>query len=656
MNPESNPDLERAISVYGRSGANRVPLWQRLANWQRKVILLLVLGAVGLAGAVVVRKGYGVFREAQLDRNLEEAQVAARLGDWPLARNRARSVLLARPGDFEAFRIWQRALGETGEPRSYLAAAQIFMDPRGTLDDRVRAFEVMCRQAPQAVALGAYAAREDELKTLPAARASLAEVLMLRGEYEFAEQYLRESSDLAREPRVQLALLKVLCGRPNAERVAEARTIFASLLAGNASEEGLAALEVLANTPGGLAPGGPLPYLPEWVKTRQDDAKDRHHLLALNPELQEKADDAGARQRLFDNAVSRFSATAPGDLGSWLVRHNQAELAADALKEQAATRPDAFIARLHALVRLERIDEVDRLLSEPPKATDPVELELVKVAVARIRGDAGLEYAAWNRALYQALLDDSKNRFIEIAKHAELLAVPSVAERAWVAAVRVGWGQIPLYRDFLPLFASLARKQQTHNLEAMYLSLIRYEPQNPELRNNVLYLGLLHDRIQARTAMDGLAALAEENPEMPEIFSGAAVAALVAGEGAKALEWLPLFAETRRVSPTMRQVIEGIALLLEGRKEDAEKRLENVQWQHLLNLENIVFRRLLIDLQVRDLPIPVLQESEPSGDVEDTAAWEEAMKRLERERVTDTLPALPAPRIRSDERDDLQEK
>ena len=75
------------------------------------------------------------------------AKVAARVEDWGTARNRARSVLLARPSDFEAYRIWFQALAHMGEPRTYLVAAGLFANPRSSREDRMDALKVLAQQA-----------------------------------------------------------------------------------------------------------------------------------------------------------------------------------------------------------------------------------------------------------------------------------------------------------------------------------------------------------------------------------------------------------------------------------------------------------------------------------------------------------------------------
>ncbi len=603
-------------------------------------VILLLLAGIGASA----RPAYRAFRTHQIDGNLEAAQAAAREQDWGTARNLARSVLLARSNDFDAFRVWFRALSEMGEPRTYLAAAQLFSDSRSTHDDRMDALRVMSLQAPQALALSAYGSLEPDLKYGAEARAALTEVLLLRGEIELAEKMLRETPDLNEYPQARLALLRVLCARPDPDRVEEARELFVGLIEDrqiSENPEGLDGLRALGQVPGGLADGDPLPPLIPWVN-RQPGATAMHHLLALHPSLDSES---GGKNAIFAAAVERFVHTDPGTLGTWLVRHEQSALAADALENIAPTHPEAFIARLHALLREKQYEEADALLAAPPAAADAVEMELVQVAVARGRGKGADETKAWQRALSQAAFDTSKNRFIDIARFAEVYQAARVAEDAWVAAVRIGWGRLPLYQDFRPLFASLARQNRTHDLLSVSRSLLRYETRNLELWNNYHYLALLHDVSQPSIAVEQLERFAMENPESPELYSAACLAALMAGKPETALGWLHHLDKTDRVSPMMRRVLRGTALVLSGKAEEGREILKEVDYSRFLHQENAVFRKLLVHPQIAGLALPSLGQLPAPDRPEETPAWKKAVERLERDRAAEVLPALPAPEI-----------
>jgi hypothetical protein len=617
-----NPELRLELKIRRR----------KIAAWS--IVLLVVFG-------LSARPAYRAFREYRINRNLEAAQAAARLEDWSTARNKAQSVLLARSGDFEAYRIWTRALGKMGEPRTYLAAAQLFIDPRATREDRLEAVQVMALQAPQAVALGAFASLPEELRNQAAFRAAINPLLVRRGLVAMAEKGLREVAQPTDEPKVRLELLRTLCNRPDAPRVAEARGIFAALIAGKADAEALAALLILGETPGGLAPGAPLPDLPEWLK-QQGKATALHHLLGMNPSLEALPD---AAERLYEMAIERFLPTEPGVLGTWLVRHGRAEKAVEVLEEPAKIRSDAYIARLHALLSLKQEDALKTALAAPPDSVDLVEIEIVRAALASRNSDRIAADAAWTRALNRAAFDASRNRFLEIARAAEGFGAKAAVEDAWVAAVRLGWGPLPLYRDLLQVFGSLATQGRTEDLLAIYRTLLRFEPGNPELINNFRYLVLIHGLLPPAQEAAAQAKLVEDYPERPEFNSALMFAEMLCGRPADALALLPKLGKSGLVAPMMKIALEGTARVLAGETEAGTALLKGVNWRLFMRQERVAFRELLVKLKIDGLPLPDLEADKVEANPDQIPAWRKALERLEKDRSGDVLPALATPQI-----------
>jgi thioredoxin-like negative regulator of GroEL len=604
----------------------------------RLVVLVLALAAFAYFG---VRPAYHKFRQSQINRNLEEARIASRLEDWGVARDRARSVLIARPGDFDALRIWFKALAEMGEQRTYLVAIQIFVSPQATRQDRLDSLEVMVRQAPQAVALGAFGSLTEEERQSTEVRAIIAPLFVGRGEVELAEKMLRAAPELESNADARLELLRVLCTVPTVERVAEAREIFAALVGEDTSKPALDALIILGEAPGGLAAGSPLPNLKEWV-AGQPAATTLHHLLALHPLIDEAGD---AADPIFEDAISRFIEVDPGVLGSWLLRHDQTERVAKLMEEPALSSGAAFIPYLQALLRQKDTIRIATALGNAPPSVDLVDLHLAKALVARLRQDSSAEIQAWNESLRLAAFDPSRNRFIEIGRHAETIGAANVIEDSWVAAVLMGWGKIPLYRDLLQVFGSLAAKGRSRDLLSMYRTLLRFEPRNPDLLNNFYYLALLHGVVSPAGAVKALKELGEAHPDRFEFRSALAMALLMNDQPDEALEQVPWMVKSERISPMMRLAIGGTAMILTGNTEEGKAQLAEVQWPLFLRIESLAFRNLLTALEIKDLPLPDMAELQSPDDPENAPAWRAAVERISRERANDTLPALPAPRI-----------
>jgi len=621
-------------------------LRKELKKWRLKIatVILLIIGGVGFS----VKPAYRAYRSNRIDKNLEAAKVAARLEDWGTARDLSRSVLLARQSDLEAFRIWTRALGKMGEPRTYLAAAQLFGDGQASKEDKLECLQVMAIQAPQAVALSAYASLPPELRNQAAFRAALTPLLVSRGEVEIAEKGLREVMGDNPSPEVRLELMRTLCARPDTAKVEEARRIFAQLMHSDSSEVALAALLMLGDVTDGLAPDVSLIGLPEWVK-KQQKATTLHHLLALHPSMLAEPD---AAEGYINQAIERFLDNDPGVLGTWLVRHGKAEKAAQLLEEPAKTRGDAYVARLHALLREGKESDLSKLLSSPPPSADLVEVEMVRASLAKRGGDEIAASTAWTRSLNQAAFDITRNRFIEIARVAEMSGARATAQDAWVAAVRSGWGPLPLYRDLLPVFTSLAISGRSEDLMAMYRSLLRLEPLNVELSNNFNYLALIHGMIPASIAADTFRSLIEKEPERTDVLSGLMLAELEAGKPVEALALLPAMKASRTTSPMMIRALEGSALVMNGESEKGVAVLRAVEWRLFMRQERIAFRELLITFKVANLPLPDAEVDAVQVDPSATPAWRKAVEKMEKDRAGDVLPALPAPRLPSIKRDE----
>ncbi len=594
-------------------------------------ILVLVVGA-GFAA----KPAYRAFRTYRINANLEAAKIAVRHEDWAAARDHARSVLLARR-DFEAYRIWAKALGKLGAPITYMAAAELFTDARSTRQDLLESLRIMALQAPQAVALSAYASLPPQFCDQASFRAAIVPLLIQRGQIDLAEKSLREVIAPTDEPSVHLELLRTLCSRPQTTRVGEARRIFAELIAAKADEAALAALLILGDTPGGLAPGEPLPDLPKWLKD-QPKASTLHHLLGMHPALRANPEFTA---RVYDAAVKRFLAVDPGVLGTWLVRHEQSELALHILEEPAKTRSDAYIARLNALLHLKMNAELVAALATPPASVDLVEIEIVQAKLAQQNNDTIGASSAWTRALNHAAYDTTRNRCLELARMAANLGAKDAAEDAWVAAVRLGWGQLPLYSDLFPVFASLVAKGRSEDLMAMFRTLLRFEPLNSDLLNNAYYFSMIQGTLPPSQAAAVLTKLIQRQ-DKPVYHSTLMLAEMLDGRPAEALACLPKFRDSKAVSPTMLSALEGTARILAGETDAGTALLKDVNWRDFMSQERMVFRNLLVKFKNSQLPLAELVSPVVAVDPDKIPAWRKAVERFEKDRAGDVLPALAA--------------
>jgi hypothetical protein len=639
--------------------SNTVHLVREHRRWKRKVIVSI--SAILVVLAVAAKPGYRAYREYRINQNLAAAQAAAQAGDWSTARNKARSVLISRQGDLDAYRTWTQALCKQGDRRACAAAAALCMDPRATSDDRLETLRVLALQAPQAMAMRVYSSLPKELRAQASFRAAITPVLIRQGSIDLAENHLREVTQPHDDPKVRLELLRVLISRPEVGRVVEAREIFAGLIADKADAEALAALLILGDVAGGLAPGNGLPNLPAWLK-HQPQATTLHHLLGMEPSLVAQPENADT---LYQAAIKRFLASDPEVLGNWLVSHGKTVLAVSILTEPAKTNAGAYLARLHALLRLNGTNEIVAALAAPLAAADPVELEIVQAAAAAQRGDMIAAASAWTSAMNQAVFDTSCNRFIEIARVAEGYQAKDAAENAWVAAVRLGWGQLPFYRDLLPVFASLAAQGRSEDLLAMAQTLLQFEPRNPDLLISYYYLALLHGRLPPDRVTADLAKMAGQ-VDKPQYHATLMLAEMLDGQPAAALARLPKLRDNEGVAPMMQAALEGTARVLAGEVDAGAALLKEVTWSGCMRQESIVLRDLLVKSTISGLVLPELKSLKTDAAPDATPAWRKAVEQLQKKADADTyqapawnkaverhqkdqagevLPALPAPRV-----------
>ncbi len=597
------------------------------------VALLIGLG-------VGVKPGYRAFCEYRLDRTVAAAESAARKGDWVTARDQAHIVLLARQQDLAALRVWTRALCKLGDQRSYLSAVNLFNDPRSTRDDHLEALEVLVAQGPHALALSAYGGLPEAQRDEVAFRIAIAPLLVQRGETDLVETWMRAATPGTNDPKARLALLHALCRQPQAARLAEARRIFAGLIASNADDQALAALVILGDTPGGLAPDPVLPDLPAWLK-RLPQASARHHLLATQPAL---AAQSGEAEHLFGAAIARFLASDPAALGTWLIGHEQAATAARILEIPANTRADVYLVRLHALLQLKQTAELMAALAVPPPGVDLEELEIVQARFADQNGDASAASAAWARAMRQAAFDTTRNRFIDLAARAAQFDAPEAAANAWVAAFRVGWGPLPLYRDLLPVYAALFAQGRSSDLLAVFQVQLRVESRNPELLANFYYLALIHATMPPAQVIAGLAELSGQL-ERSECQGTLMLAEMMDGRAAAALARLPQLAADKSVSAPMKAALEGTARLLAGETEAGSALLKDIAWSSLMRQERSVFTDLLAKNKLVGIALPELVRSQVVAEPEQAPAWRKAVEQRSKDHAGEVLPALPPLRV-----------
>jgi hypothetical protein len=208
----------------------------------------------------------------------------------------------------------------------------------------------------------------------------------------------------------------------------------------------------------------------------------------------------------------------------------------------------------------------------------------------------------------------------------------------------LGSGQVPLYFDLLPVFASRVAKGRSEDLLAMFRMLLQFEPGNPELLHNAYYFDLIHGALPPDQVIAVLTPLVARS-DQPVYHSTLMLAELLADRPAAALARFPKFRDSENVAAMMKAALEGTARILAGETEAGNAMLAEVDWRGFMSQESIVFRNLLVRSKNSDLPLPELVRPQVEANPELIPAWRKAVERLEKERAGEVLPALPTPRI-----------
>ena len=150
--------------------------------------------------------------------------------------------------------------------------------------------------------------------------------------------------------------------------------------------------------------------------------------------------------------------------------------------------------------------------------------------------------------------------------------------------------------------------------------------------------------------MKALEDITANHPENTDFLPALAMAYLMANQPADALRLVPVMKKSKLVSPTACRALEGAALLLTDEFEAGRALFEGVNWAVFMRCEKLAFRNLLNRPKFANLPLPELKELAAAPDVENVPAWRAAIKRHEKDRQRDVLPALPAPKIPGSDR------
>ncbi len=581
---------------------------------RRRLIRRIVIGCslvLLVAGVVLTGPAYRRFKEWRIDKLLVEANAAVLERDWNTGSRKATTVLMDRPNDMEAGWLLFTCARQLKSPTAVEIGAWLLSRKTLTLDQKYGVLGVIADDAPEVLFFGARNLLTADEREQGRFRALFARVLIRRGQLPVAEPYLRWSPELLQEPALMVELVRLLCVRAEERDIQEAWQLFESLKSGEHTDEALEALRLIVpeDMPGRLAGAGP--DISVWIR-RQPEATANDLLLAVDADI---VQGRKKEEEALDGVVADFrdaqgdlkSSRDPAALGDWLSRRGHPDEAIALLNTLAAKEPRAFTALAHAYIkaasqdpkaRASRIAAGTRLVKEPPANINPVELEMVRIDMARARGEKAAEDASWLAAANAVARVPSKNWGFELASKAARRGRTDQWVNASAAALRHRRGPLPLYRLTIPVIAALSAQNRYQEILDICRNLSFYEQGNPDLRNNLLYLQLLYGELSPHVLVPELEKLCRANPESIEYPLSLAFAYLMDRKPEEAIKVIGKLPEDTSVPTLQRTAILGAAHRLAGRKEEGIQVLAGIQWKDpgFLRQEVVRLQELLAPL------------------------------------------------------------
>lgn len=574
---------------------------------RRRRIRKLLIGALGfilLGGVVLWKPIYHRFRDWQNDRLVGEAKTAMEQSDWKTAFQRSATVLLSRSRDFESAWIAFESLRQLKSPTAVELGEWLLVQPQVTPVQKLTILEVMADEAPEAVFFRSRMSLPEEEREGPRCRALFARVLIRRGHYWYAELILRMSSGLNTDPKLFLELVRLLCIRGLDRDLREAWQVFRALKEGGHAAEALEALRLIVALERPEAIAGAEAGIPLWIR-QQPGASASDWLIGMDVEIaqgrikeQVAKDGVLSEIQKLDFQYSRD----PAAVGQWLTRHGHPDEAIPHLTAPAAADPRAFAALAEAYIKAaeldpesktSRLDAAMQLVRQPPPGTNPVELEMSRINVARARGDKPAEDAAWAAAVVAVDSIPSRNWGFDLAAWATRMDRKDQWITAMSAALRHRRGPLPTYRRAEIIIAALARQDRFQEILAICRNLVLHEPENPVLQNNLLYLQLLFGEMVPSALIPGMDKLRRNHPETTDFALSLGFAYLLNRQPEEAIRVLDAIPENP--ATPQRRALLGTAHRLLGRQETGMGLLKEIRWNdpRLLRKEVAILQDLL---------------------------------------------------------------
>jgi len=567
--------------------------------WTRDSKKKFRLGGIFLAISVCLVAGYLVRdplseygRGLRAKYNLGKAEQALESDteeEWKVAYQHALVARQLNPQSVEALRVLVDASFKTNSLRTLGYASALFLNENSNEEDKLYVLSILLQSRDHVGFVRLYNLIRPEVREKKDFVLVRVQFLIDRNAHESARKILETEVEGNRDRQFLLMLASLLVNPSASQKDKEEGQRLIAELASSENSDGIArtAFELLGYI--SLNEVNPEIFGDLGARIAKQENKSPGELLAAASLAIASAKDEKTREEIINHAIIQHGDIAPTRLASWLQRMgNNSGLLDFLTEERCSTDPALFQQRYSALLSVNRLDEAEEWLSNPPQSVDSISIWLAKAQLSRLRKQRSEENNAWEQAFQVAQNTGSRNEYLRIFEVASQSNRIDLATRALLKAPSQQTGIIPPAADLVGPMVFLTIENRLEDLRFLTEALVAREPNNVHLMNNLIYLNiLLGDKIEEslKLADD----LLSRNPRSLSLRTTTALGKILEGNPKQAYEVLTVDEEVWKTATTADRAIRSLVLGANGDPAAAAAEWSEVDFEDLTEAEKLLF-------------------------------------------------------------------
>lgn len=566
----------------------------------RRLILLGLFLAIPAAGLVYWKRN-GIAHRLKSYRaasHLENSIEAGEEENWNDAKRLAVAALQLQPGKIESVRQVFECEKALKSPSLIHTAQSLYDHPSATINDRAKVLQFYLDIGDVVRFKNQLARLPDEELQKPEALALGVRYSLFRGDPTRAlalSQKLREARGNNEDRLLEATALSTFAtSKP--ELAETAQDIIADLLSGDLNTA-LGALALLDTIPSNRIDLNRFSGVDEKLKLWEQEGKEipvGSHLIATRLKV---LSDPEKTEKYLNDIVDQFGESHPLELGNWFLENGWFNWIPRVVPEEKAMESSRHFSLLvQRDIREKDWTSARARLQDPHPGLPPAASYSLLATVEEALGHPANARNYWEQAFNQAKLSSGRSMLLKLANFAQKAGNKDICERALrEALLRPSPVAIPT-QDIAPLFIRLMEENDTRSLLSVSRQQLRSEPDNPTLRNNVIWLQLILEESAGRNLSKYAKDLVTRFPEIQTLKTTLALSYLEEGSPSEAWNTVQsISAEDESeggLSESDRAVI-ALVLHQSGKQEEARSRITKIDWEKMLEEERDFFRSRL---------------------------------------------------------------